>query len=123
VDFRRLRLPILQLPDLRGRSVDAYGRDALVNAIGFAPLGFFAMALFRQQSRKVLPSQVIAVVCFGFVLSLVIEIAQVQLPARVSSATDVMWNTIGTALGAWLALRGPLAARVGGRDSANGSLP
>ena len=49
LDFRRLRLPILQPPTFQGRSPDAYGRDALLNVIAFAPLGFFAVAVARRR--------------------------------------------------------------------------
>ena len=40
-----------------------------------------------------------AVLC-GFAISLAIETAQVLLPSRVSSQTDVVCNTLGTLLGA-----------------------
>jgi len=114
LDFRRLRRPILQGPALRERSADVYGRDPLINILGFAPLGFFAVAVSRR--RGATPGAPVAVraIVLGLLLSLAIEIFQVQLPARVSSATDVVFNTLGTALGAWLALRGPIAARLFG---------
>ena len=111
VEFRRLRMPVLQLPDLRERSVDSFGRDTLVNFFGFAPLGFFTVAVMRRRGRRVGRSAVFGIVAFGFALSLAIELLQVQLPGRVSSLTDVLWNTLGTALGVWLALQGPLAVR------------
>jgi len=112
LDFRRLRMPILQPPALRGRSADAYGRDALLNVIGFVPLGFFAVAVARRRGLAAGATVAVSAIMLGVVLSLGIEIVQVHLPARVSSATDVACNTLGAALGAWLALRGPVAARV-----------
>jgi VanZ family protein len=111
VEFERLRSPVLQLPGRRGRSVDSYGRDALVNFIGFAPLGFFAAAVLLRRGRSLGRPDVIGIVAFGFAISLAVELLQVQLPARVSSSTDLLWNTLGTALGVWLALHGPLALR------------
>jgi hypothetical protein len=114
LDFRRLRMPVLQGPALRGRSADAYGRDALVNVVGFAPLGFFAVAVARRRGRAAGAPAVVSAIALGVALSLGVELFQVHLPARVSSATDVACNTLGAALGAWLALRGPIAARVFG---------
>jgi len=112
--FRRLRMPILQLPDSRGRRVDLYGRDALLNVIGFAPLGFFAVAVVRRRGWPVGAPAVASALVLGAALSLGMELVQSQLPARVSSATDVGCNVLGTALGVWLALRGPLAVRGAG---------
>jgi VanZ family protein len=107
LEFVRLRKPVLQWPNLRERSVDAYGGDALVNFIGFAPLGFFLVAVVRRRGR----SASLGIVAFGFFLSLTIELLQVQLPDRVSSSTDLLWNTLGTAFGVWFALHGPLPLR------------
>jgi hypothetical protein len=123
LSFHRLRTPSLQLPDLRGRSVDWYGRDALVNLIGFAPLGFFAVAAARRRGRVAPASAVAGALVLGAALSLGIELIQVQLPARVSSATDVAFNVVGTALGAWLALQGPIATLVFGAATAETEPP
>lgn len=111
LEFRRLAMPVLQLPNLRERSVDSYGRDALVNFIGFAPLGFFLVAVMCRRGRPIGRPAALGIVAFGFSLSLAIELLQVQLPERVSSSTDLLWNTLGTAFGVWLALRGPLSVR------------
>lgn len=109
VEFQRLRRPVLQLPALRGRSFDSYGRDALLNVLGFAPFGYFAVAVLRRRGRTIGRATLFEIVAFGFALSLAIELLQVQLPERVSSSMDLLWNTLGTALGVWLALHGPLA--------------
>jgi VanZ family protein len=111
LEFRRLRLPFLRLPNLREQSVDSYGGDALVNFIGFAPLGFFLVVVMRRRGRPADRSTILGVVAFGFCLSLSIELLQVQLPERVSSSTDLLCNTLGTAFGVWLALHGPPAIR------------
>jgi hypothetical protein len=118
LDFRRLRKPILQRPTLRGRSAGAYGRDALLNVIAFAPLGFFAVAVARRRGSGAGGRAVAGAIVLGVALSLGVELFQVHLPARVSSATDFACNTLGAALGAWLALRGPIAARVFGSEAA-----
>jgi VanZ family protein len=111
LEFSRLRKQLLRMPNLRERSVDSYGGDALVNFIGFAPLGFFLVAVMRRRGRAVGRSVALEIVAFGFLLSLAIELLQVQLPERVSSSTDLLCNTLGTAFGVWLALYGPLAVR------------
>ena len=54
----------------------------------------------------------------GLTLSLGIELLQAALPARVSSATDLVTNLLGTAIGAWLALAGPVARRLEARAAA-----
>jgi hypothetical protein len=112
LDFRRLRTPILQRPTLASSSADFYGRDPLLNIIGFVPLGFFAAVVARRRGVAAGAPAAARAIVLGFALSLGIEIVQVHLPARVSSATDVACNTLGSALGAWLALRGPIAARI-----------
>jgi hypothetical protein len=111
LEFRRLRMPVLQRPNLRGRSADAYGRDALLNMIAFRPLGFLAIAVMRHRGSPAGSAAIAAALVLGIALSLGIELVQVRLPARVSSATDFACNVLGTALGACLALRGPLATR------------
>jgi VanZ family protein len=111
LEFRRLRMPVLQWPNLRERSVDSYGSDALVNFIGFVPLGFFLVLVMRRRGRPAGRSAALGIVAFGFTLSLAIELLQVQLPERVSSLTDLLWNTLGTAFGVWLAIYGKLTFR------------
>jgi glycopeptide antibiotics resistance protein len=51
----------------------------------------------------------------GAFLSLVIELTQAWLPGRSSSATDLFCNSLGTVIGALLALRWP---RSGARSTA-----
>jgi VanZ family protein len=110
LQFQRLRKPVLQLPNLSGRSTDAFGRDALLNLVGFAPLGFFAAAVIRRR-RWSIRSAVAGALLLGLGLSLGIELLQVFLPGRVSSAMDLVSNVLGTAAGAWLAILSPWSRR------------
>jgi len=120
--FVRLHRSVLQLPSLRGRRADSFGRDVFVNFVGFAPLGFFAAAVARR--RRLGPgAAIVAATALGFTLSLGIELLQVELPARVSSATDLVNNLLGTAVGAWLPTRSRWAAKLVGTDSAGVTLP
>jgi VanZ family protein len=80
-------------------SWDYFG-DVLRNILGFMPLGFLLCALLSrslQSHRAILCS-----ILFGGALSLSIEILQAYIPQRGSGITDVITNTLGTALGALL---------------------
>jgi len=76
----------------------SYWKDVAINIFGFVPLGFFFCAYFhwvRTASRAALVTVIV-----GFVVSLTIEVVQAFLPTRDSGLTDVITNTLGTAVGA-----------------------
>jgi VanZ family protein len=79
-----------------------YVEDVAINIFGLVPLGFCFAALFawvvgRERS---LPYAMAA----GFCVSLTIEVLQAFIPTRMSGTTDLITNTSGAALGAWLYL-------------------
>jgi VanZ family protein len=74
--------------------------DVLRNIAGFMPLGFFLCALLYRASR--FRRAVLLSMLFGGALSLSVEILQAYIPQRGSGWTDVITNTLGTALGALL---------------------
>jgi VanZ family protein len=75
-------------------------KDISINILGFAPLGFLLNALFfRSQSRR---RSFCAAVLLGALLSLTIEVLQYFLPMRDSDSMDLLMNTLGTTVGAWL---------------------
>jgi VanZ family protein len=77
-----------------------YWKNVVINIVGFVPLGFFLygylslVLLFRRGT--------LITILTGGLLSLTVEILQAFLPTRDSGMTDIITNTLGTALGAAL---------------------
>lgn len=95
-----LHAPFLELPWEEFKSNWGYYKNVLINIGGFVPLGFFFCAYFSSVRR--LDRAVLATVVLGGVVSLVIEVLQAFLPTRDSGMTDIITNTLGSALGAIL---------------------
>lgn len=73
----------------------------IINVAGniavFAPFGFGLTATFQYfNARRFFP---LAIVATGFLFSLGIEIAQLQLPSRITDIDDLILNTLGTIAG------------------------
>jgi hypothetical protein len=78
--------------------------DIFLNILGFVPFGFCFFLYRRQAGPRRWINDVLLVLLSGFAISLAIELIQVWLPNRVSSATDLLSNTTGTLLGVAAAL-------------------
>ncbi len=81
----------------------AFFLDAILNFVGFVPLGAVICCWLRQSSSW--PGRHGAVVTLGFcfLLSLFIEVGQGWLPNRTSSMLDLVLNTLGALSGVVLA--------------------
>jgi hypothetical protein len=77
--------------------------DLTLNLLGFMPLGFLLCLRLLRFGRRTVKNCQIYSVAAGFAVSLLIELTQVWLPSRDSSALDLVSNTAGTAIGAFIA--------------------
>lgn len=73
--------------------------DNILNLIAYIPLGFTVALCCHGQARNFF----IALI-WGFLLSASIEFMQQFLPTRIASNLDIISNTLGTMLGALLAI-------------------
>lgn len=80
-----------------------YWKDVGINVGGFLPLGLFFCAYFSQASK--VQHAAALTIALGFAVSLIIEVLQAFLPTRDSGMTDLITNTLGTALGAMVTVR------------------
>ena len=76
---------------------DSYWDDAILNVLGFAPLGCVA-ALFWSMSMS-RGGAVFVAILTGITTSFAIEYFQSYLPTRYSGTTDLITNSLGTLLG------------------------
>lgn len=76
--------------------------DAGLNFVGFFPFGFVLACLLAANTIRRRPVLVLLVTTAGFALSIGIEFAQIWLPARSSTALDLILNTTGALVGALL---------------------
>jgi hypothetical protein len=95
--FLVLHAPLLERPWLEFSNDWGYWKDVIVNVCGFVPFGLLFYAYFLLDRRIAHPA--LAAVVLGFLTSLTIEVTQSFLPTRDSSMTDVITNTLGTAVG------------------------
>jgi VanZ family protein len=100
--FKPPRRIVLAPPPQGAKLTQIINLDGVFNILGFMPFGFLAMSAIGLAPRITDRWRSLIVVCSGFAFSLAIELAQVFIPARNSSLTDLCANTIGTATGVLL---------------------
>ena len=76
------------------------GFDVLANILGYAPLGFLTVLAFFPRLRGT--SAVIGAFALTVLLSMLLEVLQNYLPARIASNIDVAANAAGGLIGAGL---------------------
>ena len=84
-----------------------YLQDLFINVAGFVPFGFTLAALLSASRKWSNRIRLTTTILSGLLLSLTIEVSQFFLPTRDSDFTDVLTNTLGTALGMALLERCP----------------
>jgi len=72
-----------------------------VNIVGFAPLGIIVCAYLELSRTR--SAAIFYTILIGAILSCTVESLQAFIPRRASGITDIITNTSGSALGAWLA--------------------
>lgn len=95
-----LHSAFLRSPWREYRANWSYWNDIGINIAGFMPMGFCFVAYFS--SVRAIGKAAAATIVLGFFTSLTIEILQAFLPTRESGMTDLITNTLGTALGVML---------------------
>ena len=96
--FRPLNPVILKSPSKRDFTDLS---DVTINIVGFVPLGVLLVFYLAKRGCSII-NAIAAAIMAGFTISLLIEILQVLLPSRDSSLLDLINNTVGTAVGAWI---------------------
>lgn len=89
--------PCLRVPWREYQPSLAYWKDVAVNVSGFVPFGMTVFAYLA--SIRVVRYPGSTTVLLGALLSLAIELVQTLLPTRSSGMTDLIMNTLGTAIG------------------------
>jgi hypothetical protein len=98
--FFILHQPLLIFPQEEFRPTWIYVEWTILNIAAFIPLGLFFCAYFSSLTR--ISQAVLATIILGASVSFVIEVLQAYLPTRDSGITDIITNTLGTAVGAML---------------------
>ncbi len=107
LDHHGKALQALQREDANRRAIVYYlASDVLGNIVLFTPLGVVlagALAGRRDRSGRASNPAIVRLsgaAGLGVLLSVAIEIVQLQIPGRATDVDDVIFNTLGTLVGA-----------------------
>lgn len=75
--------------------------DVLGNIVVFIPLGIGLAGIFCGNNLRQMLHRTIML---GFLMSLTIELAQLTIPSRATDVDDLIFNTLGTLLGAFVVI-------------------
>ncbi len=104
-DFKPLLYPSYLRPPESEDSFQTFVFDVFLNFFGFIPLGAVVYLLVIRFNGQAFTRAVLISVAAGFLLSLIIETAQIWLPSRVSSLHDLLLNSLGALAGGILLFR------------------
>ena len=94
-----VRREFLSLPSRQFLQKRSFYEDAAINLFGFVPMGLILMGLLSRERKMRFTGSMMLAISGGALLSLLIEVNQVFLVSRSSSATDLLLNILGTVLG------------------------
>lgn len=97
-----LNKTILSSPWSRKTFNTEFFEDVMINLIGFIPLGFFLNATLAKAGEGFERHGVLITIVFCFFVSLFIEIFQAWIPSRSSDILDLLLNTLGGGVGAFI---------------------
>ncbi len=99
--FRPLKRTVLEVPGKGYRLNRSQVKDIILNVVGFVPFGFLLCLFLAGDGGATIRTR-LTVILLGGGLSLFIELSQAFLPTRSSSVLDLVFNTLGTVIGAML---------------------
>ncbi len=101
-----LKMEFLQWPRFSFSSESRWNMvsDVVLNLIGFVPLGFMLIGLLGRMAKRGGRWGWGVAVGAAFLFSLFLEVTQAWIPSRDSSLLDLLLNTAGAGLGAWVGL-------------------
>lgn len=106
-DFHTLR-HVMQRHPISTHMLAVIVVPIIANTLLFVPWGFLTFLALYTERRPTLQTYVLTIL-LGFTFTCTIEAVQYFLPSRVADINDIIWNTVGTSLGAIL---GHLRARL-----------
>ncbi|MHA2032137.1 MAG: VanZ family protein [Candidatus Kariarchaeaceae archaeon] len=100
--FLHLEKTILEPPWINFNFDKSFVFDFTINLLGFIPLGVMFTLYFRKKFGFYGNKLILSTMLFGGLVSLTIELLQVQIPQRHSSLLDLVLNILGLSIGIFI---------------------